>query len=238
MHQPKLKFTDKFNLIAGIIVPAIAITVEASTHICARTFFDPIPSVWHLMLVILMPLGQLHVWYAIRRGTPDRLRLAGFVNAAVIAVSLFYSICYLPFVPVAVLTVLILVGVLPLSPFLSLIVAITMRQQLRKIAATVPQKNLALGTTGLLIAFGFIFGAIVVIELPATLTRYGLQMDAASSSAETRTRGIRFLRTYGSKDHLLRSCYNQSRGTTDMLGDILSIRNPVSVKEARGSYYR
>lgn len=237
MHQPKLKFTDKFNLIAGIIVPAIAITVEASTHICARTFFDPIPSVWHLMLVILMPLGQLHVWYAIRRGTPDRLRLAGFVNAAVIAVSLFYSICYLPFVPVAVLTVLILVGVLPLSPFLTLIVAITMRQQLRKIAATAPQKNLALGTTGLLIAFGFIFGAIVVIELPATLTRYGLQM-AASSSAETRTRGIRFLRTYGSKDHLLRSCYNQSRGTTDMLGDILSIRNPVSVKEARGIYYR
>lgn len=237
MHQPKLKFTDKFNLIAGIIVPAIAITVEASTHICARTFFDPIPSVWHLMLVILMPLGQLHVWYAIRRGTPDRLRLAGFVNAAVIAVSLFYSICYLPFVPVAVLTVLILVGVLPLSPFLSLIVAITMRQQLRKIAATAPQKNLALGTTGLLIAFGFIFGAIVVIELPATLTRYGLQM-AASSSAETRTRGIRFLRTYGSKDHLLRSCYNQSRGTTDMLGDILSTRNPVSVKEARGIYYR
>jgi hypothetical protein len=115
MHQPKLKFTDKFNLIAGIIVPAIAITVEASTHICARMFFDPIPSVWHLMLVILMPLGQLHVWYAIRRGTPDRLRLAGFVNAAVIAVSLFYSICYLPFVPVAVLTVLILFGVRPRS---------------------------------------------------------------------------------------------------------------------------
>jgi hypothetical protein len=237
MHQPKLTFTDKFNLIAGVILPAIAITVEASTHVCARMYFDPIPSVWHLMLVVLMPLGQLHVWYTIRRGRPDRLTLAGFVNAAVIAVSLFYSICYLPFVPVAVLTVLILVGLLPLSPFLSLIVAITMRQQLRKIAAAAPRKNLALGTAGLLITFGFTFGAIVVIELPATLTRYGLQM-AASSSAETRTRGIRFLRNYGSKDHLLRSCYNQSRGTTDMLGDILSVRNPVGVEEARRIYYR
>lgn len=237
MHQPKLTFTDKFTLIAGTIVPAIAITVEAGTHICARMYFDPIPSVWHLMLVILMPLGQLHVWYTIRRGAPERLTLAGYVNAAVIAVSLFYSICYLPFVPVAVLTVLILVGVLPLSPLLSLIAAITMRQQLRKIAAATPQKNLALGIKGLLIAFGLTFGAIVVIEIPATLTRYGLQM-AASSSPETRTRGLRFLRTYGSKDQLLRSCYNQSRGTTDMLGDILSVRNPVGVEEARRIYYR
>ena len=237
MYRPKLTFTDKFTLIAGIIVPAIAITVEAGTHICARMYFDPIPSVWHLMLVTLMPLAQLHVWYAIRRGAPDRLTVSGYINAAVIAVSLFYSICYLPFVPVAVLTVLILVGVLPLSPLLSLIAAITMRQQLRKIAAAAPQKNLALGIKGLLIAFGLTFGAIVVIELPATLTRYGLQM-AASSSPETRTRGIRFLRTYGSKDHLLRSCYNQSRGTTDMLGDILSVPNPVGVEEARRIYYR
>lgn len=237
MHQPKLTFTDKFNLIAGVIVPAIAITVEAGTHVCARMYFDPIPTAWHLMLVILMPLAQLHVWYTIRRGAPDRLTLAGFVNAAVIAVSLFYSICYLPFVPVAVLTVLILVGLLPLSPLLSLIAAITMRQQLRKIAAAAPQKNLALGTKGLLIGFGLTLGAIVVIELPATLTRYGLQM-AASSSAQTRTRGIRFLRNYGSKDQLLRSCYNQSRGTTDLLGDILSVQNPVSVKQARQIYYR
>ena len=77
MHQPKLTFTDKFNLIAGIIVPAIAITVEAGTHVCARMYFNPIPSAWHMVLVILVPLAQLHVWYAIRRGAPDRLALAG-----------------------------------------------------------------------------------------------------------------------------------------------------------------
>ena len=234
-HQPTLTFKDKFNLVAGVIVPAIAITVEAATG--ASVFFDPFPSAWHLALVIFVPLAQLHVWYTIRRGTPDRLIAAGFVNAVVIGVSLFYSICYLPFVPFGILTLLLLVGALPLSPFLSLIVAITMRQQLRQIAATAPQKNLALGTIGLLTGLGLTFVAIGVMELPATLTRYGLQM-AASSSPETRTRGIRFLRTYGSKDHLLRSCYNSTGRTTDMLGDLLGVQNPVTTDEARKIYYR
>jgi len=237
MHQPKLTFTDKFTLIAGIIVPAIAITVEASTHLSASVFFDPIPTAWHLAMVILMPLAQLHVWFTIRRGTPNRLMLAGFVNAAVIGISLFYSLCYLPFAPVAVLTILIVVGLLPLAPLLSLIVAITMRQQLRRIAATTPRKNFALGTKGLLTGLGVTVVAIGMIELPATLTRYGLQM-AASSSAQTRTRGIRLLRTYGSQDQLLKSCYNQTRNTTDILGDLFSTENPVSIDEARKIYYR
>lgn len=236
-NQPRLTFTDKFNLVAGVILPAIAITVEASTHLSASVFFDPIPTAWHLAMVILMPLAQLHVWFTIRRGRPDRLMLAGFVNAVVIGISLFYSLCYLPFAPVAVLTILIVVGLLPLTPCLSLIVAITMRQQLRRIAATGPRKNFALGTKGLLAGLGVTVVAIGMIELPATLTRYGLQM-AASSSAQTRSRGIHFLRTYGSQDQLLKSCYNQTRNTTDILGDLFSTENPVSIDEARKIYYR
>lgn len=235
--QPRLTFTDKFNLVAGVILPAIAITVEASTHLSASVFFDPIPTAWHLAMVILMPLAQLHVWFTIRRGTPNRLMLAGFINAAVIGISLFYALCYLPFAPVAVLTILIVVGLLPLAPFLSLIAAIMMRQQLRRIAATASRKNFALGTKGLLAGLGVTVVAIGMIELPATLTRYGLQM-AASSSAQTRTRGIRFLRTYGSQDQLLKSCYNQTRNTTDILGDLFSTENPVSIDEARKIYYR
>src|SRR5215216_2117253 len=103
-YQPRLTFKDKFNFFAGVILPAIAITVEASIHMCAQVFFDPIPTVWHLMLVIFVPLAQLHVWFTIRRGVPDRLMLAGFVNAVVIGISIFYSIAYLPVVPMAFLT--------------------------------------------------------------------------------------------------------------------------------------
>ena len=235
-YQPRLTFKDKFNLVAGVILPAIAITIEASTQLCASVFFDPIPTAWHLVLVIIVPLTQLYVWFTIRRGAPDRLMLAGFANAVAIGVSLFYSICYLPFVPVGVLTLVIVVGILLLSPFLSLIASISMRQQLRQIAATTPSKIFALRTKGLLAALGLTFAAVGLIELPAILTRYGLQM-AASSSAETRTRGIRFLRTYGSKDHLLQSCYHQSRGIS-MLTGLLSGENPVELTETRKIYYR
>ncbi|HXR99499.1 MAG TPA: hypothetical protein VN724_02985, partial [Pyrinomonadaceae bacterium] len=91
-------------------MPAISITVETSTHICAQIFFDPIPTTWHVLLVIFVPLAQLHCWFAIRRGTPDRLRVAGFINAIVIGISIFYSIVYLAILPLAFLTVLIGLG--------------------------------------------------------------------------------------------------------------------------------
>src|SRR5215510_13403329 len=92
---------NRFTFFAGIIMPAISITVEATTHICAGTFFDPIPTIWHLMLVIFVPLAQLQVWFTIRRVAADRLALAGFLNAVVIGISVFYSIVYLPLFPKA-----------------------------------------------------------------------------------------------------------------------------------------
>ena len=236
-YQPRLTVTDKFTLIAGVILPAVAITIEASVHLCAAVFFDPIPTVWHLMLLIFVPLAQLHVWFAIRRGVHDRLVLAGLVNALVIGISTVYSILYLPSIPIAFLTILIVVGVLPLSPLLSLIAALLMRQRLRRAAAAIGQTHLALRSAGLLIIVGLTFAVVGLLELPVTLTRYGLQM-AASPSPQTRTEGIRFLRNYGSKDHLLRSCYNRSRDATDILGGLFSIQNPVTVEQARKIYYR
>jgi hypothetical protein len=58
---------NRFLFFAGVIMPAISITVEATTHICAETFFDPIPTILHLLLVIVVPVLQFHVWFAIRR---------------------------------------------------------------------------------------------------------------------------------------------------------------------------
>src|ERR1041384_5392875 len=82
-------------LILGVIMPAISITVEVSTHICAEAFFDPLPSPWHMLLVIFVPLAQLQAWFAMRGAAPGQLKLAGLVNAIVIGISIFYSIVYL-----------------------------------------------------------------------------------------------------------------------------------------------
>lgn len=226
-----------FLFTLGVIMPAISITVEASTHICAEVFFDPIPTTWHLLLVIFVPLAQLQVWFTIRRGTPDRLRLAGFINAIVIGISIFYSIVYLPIVPLAFLTLLVGLGVLPLAAYFSLVAALVMRHKLNQIAATSPPKPFAIKNRGLLVGLGATLAVFGVIELPATLTRIGLQ-KAGSDSPQTRAEGIRFLRKYGNKDALLRSCYSQSGIATDLIGFAFLMGNPVPAGEAQKIYYR
>lgn len=233
-YQPKSHW---FLFVLGVIMPAISITVEASTHICANVFFDPLPTTWHLLLVIFVPLAQLQVWFAIRRGTPDRLRLAGFINAIVIGISIFYSIVYLPILPLGLMTLIIGLGFLPLAPYFSLIGALLMRHRMNQIAATSPPKTFTVKKRGLLVGLGVTLVVLGVIELPATLTRIGLQ-KAVSDSPQTRAEGIRFLRTYGSKDALLRSCYSQSGIATDLFGYAWLMGTPINPNEARHIYYR
>lgn len=226
-----------FVFFAGIIMPAISITLEATTHICAEYFFDPIPTFWHLALVIFVPLAQLQTWFAIRRADPNRIEMASGLNTAVLGISIFYSIVYLPVVPLGLLTLLVGLGLLPLTPYLSLFAAILMRRHLKRIAATAPPKPFPLTLAGLFAGLALSAAVIGLIELPATLTRYGLQM-AASTLPQKQSDGIRFLRNYGSREYLLRSCYEQSGRATDLLGEVFSISNPVSPGDAQKIYYR
>ena len=241
MHEQPQLFYDpgpnRFAFFAGVIMPAISITVEATSHICADVFFDPIPTKWHLLLVIFVPLAQLQVWFALRRRTADRLALVGFLNAVVIGISIFYTIVYLPLTPITLLALLFGLGLLPLAPFLSLLGALIMRHKLTRLAATAPQRSFAVKTSGLLAGLALTAAVLGLVELPATITRYGLHM-AVSDSPQTRNDGIRFLRIYGSKDALLRSCYDRTGWATDLIGSAFSLRSPVTPQEAQQIYYR
>ncbi len=226
-----------FLFLTGIVLPAISITVEATTHICAQIFFDPLPSVWHLLAVIFVPLAQLHTWLTIRRGTGKGLKIAGFTNAIVIGISIFYTILYIPVLPLAALTIFIGLGFLPLAPYSSLLAAIIMRWQLAKVPREASENTFAIRKSGLVVGLASVIVFLALIELPATLTRIGLQ-KATAASPETRAEGIRFLRTYGTKDALLRQCYNQTGETTDLFGFLFSINNPIDATEVQKIYYR
>lgn len=227
----------KLILFAGVILPAIAISLEATMHICARMFFDPIPTSWHMLLLILVPLAQLQVWFAIRRADPNSLQLAGFANAAAIVISLLYSFIFLPLLPFAALTLLVAVGVVPLAPFFALTTALIMRKQLWRIAATAPKKAFPITTKGFLACVGAGLVVIGVAELPGILTRHGLRM-AGSPSPQIRSEGIRFLRKYGNRDYLLRRCYDYRGRSFFVVADWLSPDNPITATEARDIYYR
>src|SRR5262249_30430506 len=160
-------------------------------------------------------------WFAIRRNDPGRLGLAAAANVVAIGVSLFYSFIYLPLLPFAALTLLVALGFLPLAPFFALVTALVMRTQLKQLAARGPHKTFLLTTKGLFAGLALIAGIFTALELPPAITRHGLEM-AASNSPQERAEGIRFLRKYGSRDYLLRRCYDERGYSMFILGEFLS----------------
>lgn len=223
-----------FTLFAGVILTSISIAVETTTHICAEHFFDPIPTLWHVLLVVFVPLANLQVWLAIGKGRTERGTLLGFANIIALGISLFYTIVYIPLLPMGAIALLFGgLGLLPMAPVFSLAATIIMRRQLARIAPS----SFASRTGGLAAGLSLTLLLIVLIELPTSLTRIGLQM-AASESAERSARGLRWLRAIGNRDYMLRACYGRSGRATDLAGYLFSLEDPVPPEEARKIYYR
>ena len=222
-------------LLGGVVLPAISIAVEATTHICAEAFFDPIPTVWHLVIVIFVPLANLQVWWAVMKGQTERGALLGSTNAIAIGISIFYTIVYVPLLPMALIAIAVFgLGLLPLAPLSALIAGFILRRQLR---AVVTERSFALKPRGLLTGFALTFVVLSLIELPVSLTRVGLQM-ATSESPERRAKGLRWLRTFGDNEFLLRACYGRTGRAMDPISFLFSLQNPATAEDAREIYYR
>lgn len=223
-----------FTFSMGVILPSISILVETTKHLCAENFFDPIPTLWHVLLVVFVPLANLQVWLAVFKGHTQRGALLGAANALAIGGSLFYTIVYLPLLPLAFIALIMLgLGLLPMAPLFSLICGLILRRQLRRIAPP----GFTLRPSGLAAGLGLALLAIALMELPATLTRVGLQMATANSPAR-RDQGVRWLRAYGNRDFMMRACYERSGQITDLIGFLFSMGDPVSPEEARQIYFR
>jgi hypothetical protein len=236
--KPARKWVQFLTLSTGVILPIISITIEASTHICAQEFFDPIPTTWHLLLVVFVPLAQLHVWFKIHRGVGYFPVLAFLVNGIAVGISIFYSIVYLPLAPLGAMLLIVGLGALPLTPFFSLLAAVVMNVQLKNLASRESSAHgFWIKGGGLVLGVAITAAAIVLIELPASLTRYGMRM-AASASPATRAEGIGFLQSWGSREFLLRACYQRTGWATDLGGYIMGLSDPLTTSEAQKIYYR
>ena len=122
-----------FAMIFGVVLPAITIMVEVITGMCASSIFDPIPSYFHLILIAFVPVGNLFICLAIKKGKINNIKVINFINSCTIGISLFYSIIFLPILPFAAIGILFMgFGFLPLSPLTSLIVALLLRKKLRR----------------------------------------------------------------------------------------------------------
>ena len=199
-----------FIFLTGILLPLITLGVEFTTHLCGENFFDPIPTLWHVLFVFFVPLSNSYLYYAVLKGRTERATLLGWSSAITVAITFFYSILFTPLLPISLIAIFIGFGFLSLSPFFALTATLLLRRNFLKLA---PNKQLfPFGWKGLGAGLAIFFVLVLLAELPFAITRYGLEM-AKSALIEEREKGIDFLRKYGSENYLLRQTYWQ-KGVT------------------------
>ncbi|MCP5521458.1 MAG: PEP-CTERM sorting domain-containing protein [Verrucomicrobiales bacterium] len=220
----------------GVALPLVTLILELTTGMCAAVFFDPLPTLGHVLLVALVPLANWLAWESLRKGRGNRVLWLAWLNALAVGVAAFYSVLYLPLMVPGLFAMIVYGwGLLPWSPMISLVAGLLLRRHLRRLAGTSGVPRLPAGWKGLLAAWG----VILVLGLPDWATRVGLDL-AASPEPATRQRGLGVLRSVGSEEAMLRACYGRTRNAAnmDLVGLVLTGGRDVPPQTARRIYYR
>ena len=223
-------------LAVSVIYPVSVIAFELFTQFCAETFFDPMPTVFHVLLVLTVPLSNLVLWWKLRSGNNWRVGPLLLLAAVSIGIASYYTLIFLPLMPLSVIAIIFYgMGLLPFAPLVALVGASRIYKKTRlKYANDVKGKRFLLK--------GFVISLLVLLSLdiPSAATYLGVDW-ALSDSKNTRERGTQLLRILGDEDLLLRLSYDGSRRATGLLSfTILHLNRSrfVSVGEAREVFYR
>jgi hypothetical protein len=118
--------------IFGVFLPALALGFEIVTGWSDAIYVNPIPTVMHAILVGMVPaIIAFNLYRCGRRKSirPWDLHL----NSLCIALSVVYSVIYLPIAPFGVIGVVAYgIGFLPLSPLIALLSAYRLRKALKR----------------------------------------------------------------------------------------------------------
>lgn len=104
----------------GIGGPLVCLAVELATRMCRKEILDPLPTGWHVLLVLMIPVATVLAWRAMKSHETPRAWHALLVGCA-LCTALLYSLQFLPFLPIAILLVPAGVGVLALAPHFTLL---------------------------------------------------------------------------------------------------------------------
>ena len=223
-------------LLLGAVLPLITLLMEWQTGMCAGAFFDPIPTVWHFLLVAWVPAANALAWFAVAHGREKYLRHLSWANGVAIGVAIFYSLLFVPLLLPGVIAVVFFGwGLLPWTPVLSLVAALLLRRHLREMGSN----RTTAALPGLAWGMALAWVLLVIIDAPVWGTRYGLHLAVAEEAAEQR-RGLRWLRALGHEETLLRACYGRGRwaDNMDLVGWLIAGGERVPPEKARDVYYR
>jgi hypothetical protein len=220
-------------LLFGVLLPAFTLGFELVTGACASAFFDPTPSLWHMLLVAFVPVANVLTWFALRRGDAKWRTRLGWANGIAIGVAIYYSILYAPLMLPGVVGVIFFgFGLLPLTPAISLVATLVFRKKLRQLggAAALPGFWRGVAVAGL---------ALLTLAAPSLITKIAMQ-KAVSNEPEEQLSGIQWLRAVGSEETLLRACYGFTAGAAnaDLTTWLIDGDRRPSAEQAREIYFR
>jgi hypothetical protein len=220
-------------LIAGVLWPLITILFEYVTRLCTGTLFDPLPSLWHGVLLAWLPIGNFFAWVWLCGGEKPMPRWIAFSITFNLGTSIAYTLLFAPLLPIGFVLILMFgLGLLALTPLATLVAGIFLWH-----GCKLKLKGLALHRSfpwyGILVAWV----VLLALEAPDLSTRIGLGM-ADSNVASTRAKGVRWLRVVGIRDTMLRACYERPRRIFNPSGWLASSGNRLTQEDARRIFYQ
>jgi len=230
--KSKLDAWIVYVAIAGVILPAACILIELLLGFCS-SFFDPMPTPMHIILLCVVPISSLWTIIAYRRRDPRLIAPLAFAVGVALGVEIIYAIDFLPMVPFCMIAVIAYgLGLLGLGPYFALAATVVCSRRLPGIEGADPRKTrkaLALGAaTGIILLCAYI--------APNWVTYTALR--SASRGEKAADRAVTLIRCFGSRGALLRACYDLPAGGAwgAMLTNMGNAR--WSADDARTIYYR
>ena len=245
LPEHSVKFTwPKVFLTWGVVIPLLAIAAELLFKPCASVFFDPIPTVGHLLLLLSIPTWNLAVYRHLRGLSSPGRQWLWFGAGLAIVTSTFYLLAtwliglYSFVLVIFVLPIpLCLLGSAPVLAWLSWFSAFA---KLRREKVTCSNLWMWLGV-------GVAFLGIVISEVSTLVTVFYVKPAAAGD-----VQALQKLRRFGSSGVLADLCYREqgvlarrSPGTwiagtrfgSDMAGRFLRSMS-IKAEDARELYFR
>jgi hypothetical protein len=201
----------------AVVFPLCIVIFEWLTNFCGSTFFEPIPTVGHGLLLLAVPLCHWWLIKSAEKQTKHDFRWRSVASGLSFGVGLFYALLFLPLAPISVIAIIGFgMGLLSLGPIIAW--ALSWR-------IAVKEKNLASAYS-----FGnfkriwwatmlVVFGALCLYEAPSIWTRHQVArtIEADPKIAQD---AVESLRSLHSKNTLLSMCYESSSSMNG--GDISS----------------
>jgi hypothetical protein len=210
----------------GVLLPIAAILFESLTGFCTN-FTDPMPTLWHLVLLITIPICNAMAWWGLKSDSLTLGRRYAGLSGFSAAVALFYTILFIPIAPMAFIGLIVLLPILAFAPALSFLTALRLMRNWKDFVGAKP---VALG-------FGCGLAAIVLLAWPAIGVRVGASLTH-SERPWVREFGYSVLRRDGVRQELLAACHAQNAGGAVESVAYISGRGPLERMEAQTLYYR